>query len=241
MADVTRRLLLVTAILFASWYLFELMRTPAAPPTLNPEENPPDNLTVPKLTLDIPSLSEFKATLDRPLFSESRRPAEPETDDETGDTPEQTPKEAVPVRLSAVIIEQDEKSALLEETKSRTSKRVREGEAFEGWTLVEVREDAVVLVSGGKRSEVELRNFDVPPPPVRPRRPLRRPASSQKTAQKPRVGRQPPDRQEPEEAEDPVPPPIPPRPTAPRRDAAQMRNNVPRRNTLPLPTREADG
>jgi hypothetical protein len=242
-ADVFRRLLLGAAVLFASWYVFELMRTPEAPPSPNPSEIPPSDLTVPKLTLDVPALTEFSATLERPLFSKSRRPAEPEADDGAEKTPEETPKVAAPVRLSAVIIEEDEKSAFLEETRSRMSKRVREGEQFEGWTLLEVRDDAVVLESLGKRSEVELRNFEVPPPPpkVRPRRPRRRPGAAPKKPrsaqqQKPARGeRQAREVEEEEEEEDPYPAPIPPRRTAPKRNAAPLRN------TAPLPSREADG
>lgn len=242
MADASRRLLVLMAILFASWYLFELMRTPDAPASVKTDASPPSDLAVPKLTMDVPALTEFKATLDRPLFSESRRPADPEDEEVAETTPEETPKAAVPVRLSAVIIEEDEKSALLEETKSRTYKRVREGEAFEGWTLVEVRDDAVVLVSGGTRSEVELRNFETPPP-VQPRRPQRRPGAT-RNKQKLRVGQKSSNRpgaDEAEEEDDPFPPPMPPRNRAPRRDAAQQKSNVPRRNTIPLPTREADG
>ncbi len=228
MADVSRRVLVGTAALFAGWYVIELMRTPEAPPPVDPDKQPPIELAIPKLTQDIPALTEFKETLDRPLFSSSRRPEEPEIDDGEVEALEEMPKVAAPVRLSAVIIEDEEKSALLEETRSRTAKRVKEGEAFEGWTLVEVREDGVVLESGGTRSEVELRNFDAPvtPPPVRPRRPTRRPGT---TPQTPRAAQQPASRQEPEETQAPYPPPIPPRRT------------VPQRRSVPLPSREADG
>ena len=233
MADVSRRLLLGTAILFAGWYVFELMRTPEAPASVNPGDNPPSDLTVPELALDVPALADFKTTLERPLFSKTLRPAEPEDDDGAESPIEEAPVAAAPVRLSAVIIEEDERSALLEVTRSRTSKRVREGEQFEGWTLLEVRDDAVVLESLGNRSEVELRNFDAPPPPpkVRPQRPRRQPGASPKS---PRSVQQRRPAQA-EEDEDPYPAPIPPRRTAPTRNVAPLRN------TAPLPSREADG
>jgi hypothetical protein len=146
------------AVLAGGWLAFEATRAPPSLPDPVPAGEPAA-LELPELALDVPLLSEFKATLDRPLFSQDRRPdrsapvLDGKSDTETGsDT-------ATDVRLSAVIVDADGRSALLSTPQQIQAQRVPLGGTIGGWRVEEIRDDAVVLRSGSRQVEVALRTF----------------------------------------------------------------------------------
>ena len=69
--------------------------------------------------------------------------------------------------LSAIIIVDDERVALLTDTATGGLSRVKEGESIAGWRVAEIREESAVLSNGEVREELALRVFG--PPAVAPR------------------------------------------------------------------------
>jgi hypothetical protein len=143
----------------------------------------------------------FSETLTRPLFMPNRRPADTESAPALPAPRAATPNTNRYV-LSAIIIVDDERIALLTDTATGALSRVREGESLAGWQVEEIREDGAVLTNGDTREELSLRTFGAPvlvprsskrraadasnrPPgndaqalPKRPRRPKRGPRQS---------------------------------------------------------------
>lgn len=109
-------------------------------------------------------LEDMNATRDRPLFFEERRyPEEPTQDAGNESAPAPTPEVAVnlgSVRLSAIVIDQSERAALIHDTDTDEITRAVVGETVSGWTVQEIRPSAVVLRSGSQSKELMLRNFD---------------------------------------------------------------------------------
>jgi hypothetical protein len=136
-----------------------------------------------------PPLLELTDTVARPLFTISRRPEEepaetaPEAKVETVVTPTAPPA----LRLSAVIIEPDRRQALLIPKDGGAPMRVLQGAEVQGWTLSEVRDDAVVLSRGSARHELTLRTFEPPPQPVRRAPAARAGQASEDRAEAPRA------------------------------------------------------
>jgi hypothetical protein len=219
-ASLPRRIGVVSAILAGAWLAYELLHQPQAPQPLANAEGPPlDEIVIPDLAVEAPLLAEFDNTLERPLFRPDRRPGEDAEEEAAGDaTP--APTDAVTnLRLSAIIVEADERSALLEQPGMEQAQRVHVGESIGGWLLEEVRDDAVVLSAGGRRTDLVLRTYEAPPiPPARPTRAVqpRRPPGTRPSR---RPLPPPPDIQaaEPDELEPPEAP-EPPLPQVRRRD-----------------------
>ncbi len=109
----------------------------------------------------------FSETLARPLFMPDRqRPA-----DAPVAGPVEKSRAARPnanrYALSAIIIVDDQRIALLTDTATGGLRRVREGESIAGWRVEEIHEDSAVLSNGDAREELALRTFGAPAP--RPR------------------------------------------------------------------------
>jgi hypothetical protein len=130
--------------------------------------------------VDRESLSE---TLTRPLFMPDRQPP--------GDTPVapavQASRAAQPkanrYALSAIIIVDGERFALLTDTATGGLSRVREGESLAGWQVEKIHESGAVLSNGDTREELALRSFG--PPAPRPKLPGRRTGRERKAAAQP--------------------------------------------------------
>jgi hypothetical protein len=165
MSVLARPLGWVLVLLAGGWLAFEATRPPPSLPDPLPAAEPtvPE---LPQLAPDAPLISEFKATLDRPLFSQDRRPeAGVAAQDGRPDTPT-GPDSAADVRLSAVIVDSDGRSALLSTPQQLQALRVPLGGTIGGWRVEEIRDDAVVLRSGSRQVEVALRTFGPARPPA---------------------------------------------------------------------------
>jgi general secretion pathway protein N len=122
-------------------------------------------------------LSDYGLTLERPVFYEDRRLPET-TEAEPADNVEPTAQltSSGRLRLSAIIVENGQPSALLSIPGEPRSLRLREGESAGGWRLIEIHEDRVTVESNGRTEDIELHDFAVAPAPAPPpRRPPRRP------------------------------------------------------------------
>lgn len=165
MSVLARPLGWILVLLAGGWLAFEATRPPPSLPDPLPAAEPavPE---LPQLAPDAPLISEFKATLDRPLFSQDRRPeAVASGQDGRADIPA-GPESAADVRLSAVIVDSDGRSALLSTPQQIQAVRVPLGGTIAGWRVEEIRDDAVLLRSGSRQVEVALRMFGPARPPA---------------------------------------------------------------------------
>jgi type II secretory pathway component PulC len=75
------------------------------------------------------------------------------------------------MKLSAIIITDTERSALLMPTGGSQSERVKEGETVSGWEVLKINDDSVVIRSRGQEQTLTLRDFG--PPGAVPQRPAK--------------------------------------------------------------------
>jgi Type II secretion system protein C len=108
---------------------------------------------------------DFAAITERPVFSQSRRPAAAAPDSRA------TRRTLDGLILMGTVIGRDRRSALLRVPDSQTLQTVFEGQEVAGWTLEKVLPDRVVLSSNGDSMEVSIWK-DRPPAPA-PEEPVR--------------------------------------------------------------------
>ena len=120
--------------------------------------------TLPKIALG--PLARMNQTTTRPLFLHDRRPPVIAPPPVVMQIPEAAPIREDPIPqpvpqfrhlLSAVVMEGDDASAYLHKRGEVGLARLRKGETLEGWRLIEIRPDAVMLIHGEARTELELR------------------------------------------------------------------------------------
>jgi hypothetical protein len=139
----------------------EVAATAPAPTTPTPLAPAPD--------FTPPAFGEFAETLERPLFSPTRRPAPPSSEPEpTLDTP------TGDFILIGVVITPTESLALVQQKGAQAPIRIALGQMVNGWTLETVEADRVTFRFGENAQEVKLRD-DVPPQRAK-RRPGAQPA-----------------------------------------------------------------
>ena len=119
-------------------------------------------------------IENFQAILERPIFSPSRRPPSVELPATTGD---------VAFVLKGILIDEDERTALFRSKRSDKLVRLGEGDKIEGWTLVRIEADQVVLASG-EIEKVLQPTFDPPASAERTRREKSSPNNKQQQGQK---------------------------------------------------------
>jgi general secretion pathway protein N len=102
----------------------------------------------------LPRLADFARVTERPLFSATRRPPPPQASQEAI-------KQSGTLALEGVILSKAERLALISHGQPPALSRVPEGQEVEGWTVVEIRPDGIVLQRDATRQELRLR--DKPP------------------------------------------------------------------------------
>jgi len=126
--------------------------------------------TVPVPLFALEEREKLSETLERPLFMPNRQPLEANA----GASPQPESRAARPkanrYSLSAIIIVDDERVALLTDTATGGLSRVREGESLAGWQVEEIHESGAVLSNGDTREELALRSFAAPVMPPAARR-----------------------------------------------------------------------
>ena len=114
-------------------------------------------------SVQLPPLAALTETVHRPLFSPDRRPPEP--------TPPTRPAVATTgggpptLNLSAVVLTDGDRVALVEDVGRGQLRRLREGEEIAGWRVESVEFEAVVLARGEARHRIALRRYQAAPPP----------------------------------------------------------------------------
>jgi hypothetical protein len=124
---------------------------------------------LPTASFALPELASLSDTVARPLFLPNRRVPEQGEDTTPEPAPTAGPPKANRFLLSAIVIIDDERIALLSDATTGSLSRVKEGERVSGWEVAEINDDSVVLVSGANREQLPLRTFGAPPPPSRKR------------------------------------------------------------------------
>jgi hypothetical protein len=123
------------------------------------------------------SVRSYDVISDRPLFSESRRPAEPLPEEEADPTSENLRH----MSLTGVIITPARKTALIYSQNNPDIVNLQEGQSIEGWRLDKVMHDRIVLSHGEATTEIDIWDLTRPRPPRRqpaaPNRPARNDAA----------------------------------------------------------------
>ncbi|MGH8563572.1 MAG: hypothetical protein ACREXW_05590 [Gammaproteobacteria bacterium] len=101
----------------------------------------------------LPALSHYRVITERPLFLKSRQPA---SEDATPDTPAQNEGQLSQYALTAVIIGPEQQFAILRAQAEGKLSRVTSGQEFQGWTLKQVKGDAVVFGRNDKEERMPL-------------------------------------------------------------------------------------
>lgn len=181
MAERWRQIGLGSAAALAAWLVYELTASPRLPePPAAASEAAA--FTLPSLEIAPPDLATLRATLERPLFDDDRRPNVAE---EAAASPEAVQAaKAAPVRLSAIVVASDgSRMALVKPEGQDEPQRVRLGETVAGWKVAEMSDEAVTLTAGDQRVVVPLRVYEPPSARSQPRKPPRR--RSVETARRP--------------------------------------------------------
>jgi general secretion pathway protein N len=122
---------------------------PAAPPTL--------------ADLDLSPIESFAETLNRPLFTATRRPPSP-LERLQGPRAAPTPAAAKGERvilgkyvLRGVIVTPEQKLLLLKQLATGKSMRLKEGDALDDWRIASITADLLVLDKDGAQQKVPLK------------------------------------------------------------------------------------
>ena len=150
-------LVLAGACGWLGWHVFQQWQTPGDLTLLDPpaeEELAAEVVSLPPMPrFQMPPANRFEQILARPLFSESRRPFKPEV--KTVETKKEPPKE-LKVKVMGIITTDDRKTALVVEEGTTNTKRIEEGEVFNGWTLEAIENEALHFSKNGKLEEVPI-------------------------------------------------------------------------------------
>ena len=118
----------------------------------------------------LPTLGEYAAIVERPLFAPTRAPYSGATaapivgpDQKAG-----VPADAAEMILTAVLIAQGQRLAILESGRGKSLHKVAVGESVNGWTLMAIEAEAVSLKKGNEVKLLELRIQGSPAPGKRP-------------------------------------------------------------------------
>ncbi|MDB5394599.1 MAG: hypothetical protein JWM91_2105 [Rhodospirillales bacterium] len=107
-------------------------------------------------TFAMAPLQKFSAIVERPIFSPNRRPAAKQPDSEK----QQRPRSSL--ALFGITISAGERIALVGVERGTSLARMKEGQAFSGWVVVEIDQNRVLLRQGTVVEALEL-NYGTPP------------------------------------------------------------------------------
>jgi len=131
----------------------------------NTEEVPSEIETLPEIKLAEKSMESYSAMVSRPLFTEGRKPIE---DEEIA--PVQNFSGNIELILTGIVEAPEGVTAMLQDNNNKHY-RAREGEEAEGWEVLSIEADKVVVANGGNKKELMLRK----PRPELPLKPKTKP------------------------------------------------------------------
>lgn len=130
-----------------------------------------DSAAASPVRMTLPPLAALSETVERPLFTETRRPPDEEPDGAPVSASPVPARSSMSFSVSAIVITDSERAVLLVHPQSGELTRLNEGETVAGWRLDKVESDRAVFSKDGESREAVLRTFG-PPPPSRPQRAL---------------------------------------------------------------------
>lgn len=166
-----QRIALLSLFALLGWAVWESRWSPspqAMPPAAGQTTMPPR----PPAPASPAPLSEYQATLERPLFYPDRRlPAGDSGASDSDLAPSPAPGNGSRLTLTAIVEENGEHTALLGAPGLATSARARTGDTVAGWRVEQITDDSVTVSLDGRQETLPLRHFDVVTTPPH-RRPL---------------------------------------------------------------------
>ena len=130
-----------------------LLSTQAAAPAAVPVANPVAPAA--PASLVVPDRDSLAVIVERPVFSESRRPV----------ASVEGPALTLDFTLVGVVISDRERSAIVQSPHGGTVWRLAEGEEVGGWTIVDIAPDHIVVRHDTTEAEMPL-DYSAPAPPV---------------------------------------------------------------------------
>lgn len=166
---ILRFFLLTLSIICLSILLFESLQDYSFdetilsnPVTSNKEEKQSNNIT------PLPPLTDYAEIIERPLFMEDRRPfVPPEVVTPAKPTTRKAPatrRQEQTFSLSAIIITDDKRIALLESGREKKLHKVSQGDELDGWTIVDIAPNKISMQKGTETREMELAVKSSPKP-----------------------------------------------------------------------------
>ena len=104
----------------------------------------------------VPPLGTFSEMIERPLFREDRSPYVPEAPTEPEQPRDTGPDITTQISLSAIVIDEDERIALIERRQDKKLQQLRQGEKFNGWTLNHIQADDITMQKGQLIRQIAL-------------------------------------------------------------------------------------
>ncbi len=129
--------------------------------------------TLPEIKLAEKPLESYSHMVNRPLFTEGRKPVE-----ETNDTPTEEFTGNIELELTGVVETPEGVTAMLRDKLKQKNYRARKGDNVEGWDVDDVLDDKVIVRRGANRKELPLRKprpQQAKPPKLKPPRRARSP------------------------------------------------------------------
>jgi hypothetical protein len=109
-------------------------------------------------------LATLREVVERPLFSETRRPVPPEAPKETA------PTKPLAASVLGIFLAPGARRAVLEVGQPPQVMRVGEGDRVEGWTVSRIASDSVELARGSARQEIRVKDRSAKGGPPKPRK-----------------------------------------------------------------------
>ena len=156
-----KKALITLCISFLCILLYEFFRSYSLNTTTSPITENSRTVNTEKIqSKPAPPLEDYAEIVERPLFADDRKPYVPEV---IAAGPERLAKTNLPSKrntedylLSAVIITDKKRMALIETRSDKKIHRINEGEELNGWVLAEINPSQVSLKKGGEIKSLEL-------------------------------------------------------------------------------------
>ena len=152
-------LLLVIICILQALVFFYLLQKPQAIVDSNSIENINDlklKQTPPGQTKELADISEFDEIIQRPLFSNSRKPEEENVEKIVKPEIKIKPVKKPEFMLTGIVLTNEEELALIKSRKEPRIQRLRLDETIEGWKLIEIDPGLVILSSGDQQITLNI-------------------------------------------------------------------------------------
>lgn len=156
---ITRLTLVAMCVLSSGLMVYEWVRPyglSANPPLISPDKEVAVAAPETPANRPVPPLGTFSEMIKRPLFREDRSPYVPEAPTEPEQPRDTGPDITTQISLSAIVIDEDERIALIERRQDKKLQQLRQGEKFNGWTLNQIQADDITMQKGHQIRQIAL-------------------------------------------------------------------------------------